>query len=232
MSHSSPAQHCPTLCPAGPPVSGSAGTRPGDPEAAGASVPQGDAAGGAVLPAGTEAAQPDPPRCGEATLGHKGWREGGPLTSPACDPLSPCSHQGMRARPGCSSWSGTSQVGHTIGLGSQQSWGVSVFTPLSLSHWACSSCGSWRGQACVQARTSFCLTPLLWSPFPPLLFSSLPHHAYLISPSDIHFAFLVPFPLFPCLSLHLTPHLSAHLLLSLSLSLSLSLKCLFGSTGV
>ncbi|XP_038307792.1 serine--tRNA ligase, mitochondrial isoform X8 [Canis lupus familiaris] len=48
----------------GPPVSESAGTWPGDPQAAHGPVPQGDPAQGAVLPTGAEAAQPDPPGCG------------------------------------------------------------------------------------------------------------------------------------------------------------------------
>ncbi|KAM8964189.1 serine--tRNA ligase, mitochondrial isoform 1-T1 [Lycaon pictus] len=56
----------------GPPVSESAGTWPGDPQAAHGPVPQGDPAQGAVLPTGAEAAQPDPPRCA-----HRG-REPGP----------------------------------------------------------------------------------------------------------------------------------------------------------
>ncbi|XP_077708734.1 serine--tRNA ligase, mitochondrial isoform X3 [Canis aureus] len=56
----------------GPPVSESAGTWPGDPQAAHGPVPQGDPAQGAVLPTGAEAAQPDPPGCA-----HRG-REPGP----------------------------------------------------------------------------------------------------------------------------------------------------------
>ncbi|XP_058136196.1 serine--tRNA ligase, mitochondrial isoform X1 [Dasypus novemcinctus] len=46
----------------GPRISESAGTGPGDPEAAHAPVPQGGPARGALLPAGAEAPQPDPPR--------------------------------------------------------------------------------------------------------------------------------------------------------------------------
>ncbi|XP_070080483.1 serine--tRNA ligase, mitochondrial isoform X2 [Equus caballus] len=55
-----------------PPLSASAGSWPGDPEGAGAPVPEGGPAGGALLPAGAEAAQPDPP--GRARRG----REPGP----------------------------------------------------------------------------------------------------------------------------------------------------------
>lgn len=66
----------------GPPVSESAGTWPGDPEAARAPIPQGGPARGVVLPAGTEAAQPDPPRCGEHRAGQRG-RPGAYLVPPS-----------------------------------------------------------------------------------------------------------------------------------------------------
>lgn len=76
---------CPGLTllvlPPEPPVSESAGTGPGDPEAAHALVPQRDPARGAVLPVGTEAAQPDPPRCGKCHAGQ--WdRPGACLVPP------------------------------------------------------------------------------------------------------------------------------------------------------
>ena len=56
----------------GPPISESAGAWPGDPEAAYTPLPQGGPARRAVLPAGAEAAQPDPPRRGEHLAGRPG----------------------------------------------------------------------------------------------------------------------------------------------------------------
>lgn len=57
----SPSWADPACLPSGPRISESADTRPGDPEAAHAPVPQGGSAGGTLLPVGTEAAQPEPP---------------------------------------------------------------------------------------------------------------------------------------------------------------------------
>lgn len=125
-----------TLCgltllasPLGPPVSDSAGAWPGDPEAACAPVPQGGQARGAVLPAGAEAAQPDPPRRGERHAGQ--WRgDGGGQGPPsATSPLTPAVSAARRGRePGPSAPCGRKQARWAI-LGprdprqGQGSWG-------------------------------------------------------------------------------------------------------------
>lgn len=111
----------------GPPISGPADPWPGNPEAAHTLVPQRDPAGGRVLPAGTEAAQPDPPGHGKGHAAGETGHPGCPVSF-SLTHSSSCSLLGMRARLECSVWWVTSRVSHTPGLGvpgtSGWEWGM------------------------------------------------------------------------------------------------------------